>query len=179
MQSQKCRVCTEIKSLDMFHKNKGTSSGYLYQCKLCVKDYQKANKEKLKAYTAKHREENRERKRFTDNEWKKRNKETVKRQRRETAKRNLGTVYARNARHRAARINRLPVWQSDFERLVIKIVYDEARKMSDKGDVNYHVDHMIPMQGKLVSGLHCLSNLQIITATENLKKSNSYVAGGY
>lgn len=162
----------------MFHKNKGTSTGYSYKCKECVKEYQSANKEKISKYSAIHRENNRERKRFTDKEWKNKNKKTVKRQRRETAKRNTGTVYARNARYRAAKICRIPVWHSDFERLAIRIVYDEAKSMSEKSDTKYHVDHVIPLQGELVSGLHCLSNLQIITATENLKKSNLYVTGG-
>lgn len=42
---KKCRICNKIKSIDDFHKKKGTSDGYRNECKECVKDIQKKYKE--------------------------------------------------------------------------------------------------------------------------------------
>lgn len=44
-----------------------------------------------------------------------------------------------------------------------------------KAGVDVHVDHVIPLKGKLVSGLHVPENLTIIPAAENRRKNASYV----
>lgn len=62
-------------------------------------------------------------------------------------------------------IERTPIWE-DLD-LIAKF-YSNCPK-------GYHVDHIIPLQGKLVSGLHTLTNLQYLLASDNLAKSNYFV----
>lgn len=70
---------------------------------------------------------------------------------------------ARNAARRAARVSATPSW-ANLD--TIKRIYDCA-----EGD---HVDHIIPLQGEYVSGLHVESNLQYLSPEANLSKGNRY-----
>jgi len=62
---------------------------------------------------------------------------------------------------------------SEEHKIQIRDIYLEARKLRDKG-IDVHVDHITPLNGGLVSGLHVPWNLQILPATVNLKKSNNF-----
>lgn len=75
------------------------------------------------------------------------------------------------AKRRAARLLRTPPW-SDLA--AIRAIYNEAARRTAETGVVHHVDHEIPLQGKLVSGLHVAGNLQILTGTENVRKHNRF-----
>lgn len=82
----------------------------------------------------------------------------------EYKKKNPGVVNASSAKRRAAKLNKTPKWAK----------IDEIKEFYKNCPEGYHVDHIIPLLGKLVSGLHVLENLQYLPAKENLKKSNSF-----
>ena len=78
------------------------------------------------------------------------------------------------SKRRAALLQRIPIWQTEFDVLKIKCIYSIAAMLSRVNNEPWTVDHIIPLQGKIVSGLHTPSNLQIMRARENEAKRNKY-----
>ena len=71
-------------------------------------------------------------------------------------------------------LQRTPKWLTLDDHRQIKDLYELARLLSSTTCTPHHVDHIIPLQGENVSGLHCPSNLRVITASENCRKSNKF-----
>lgn len=72
------------------------------------------------------------------------------------------------------KLNRTPCWLTEFDKLKIKCIYSIAAMLTRENKEPWHVDHIIPLQGKNVSGLHVPSNLQFIRGSENSKKFNKF-----
>jgi hypothetical protein len=54
----------------------------------------------------------------------------------------------------------------------LKEIYAECRERNRNSPRAWHVDHIVPLNGKTVSGLHVPWNLQIIPGSANVRKSN-------
>jgi 5-methylcytosine-specific restriction endonuclease McrA len=102
--------------------------------------------------------------------------EEKRRNRADYKDRNVDVVRAdtsvRKRRHREA----TPKWLTPAERLLMRDLYVQARKMTELTRERYVVDHIVPLRGEEVCGLHVPWNLRVITQEENLKKSNKLVA---
>ena len=84
------------------------------------------------------------------------------------SKSNAGAKNARTAKRRAMKLQATPLWA---EPELIELIYAEAAYRG------MQVDHIIPLQGKNVCGLHIHNNMQLLTRSQNAKKSNRYAAG--
>jgi hypothetical protein len=65
---------------------------------------------------------------------------------------------------RAEKLNRQPAWAD--EQAIEKVFRDAPD--------GYEIDHVLPLQGELVSGLNVAGNLQYLTTKENGRKHNNY-----
>ena len=102
------------------------------------------------------------------------NREKLLQARREYVQLNPEKLAAQSAKRKAARSQRTPRWLTKADYAVIDSFYAQARVMSEQTGEKYHVDHILPLRGKKVSGLHVPSNLRVIPAAENIRKFNHY-----
>lgn len=78
---------------------------------------------------------------------------------------------AYSSRRRANKTGNCPAW-ANLD--AIKMVYEQAQELTKATGIQHHVDHIIPLLGKTVSGLHVHEKLQVIPALDNLRKHNRY-----
>jgi len=81
---------------------------------------------------------------------------------------------AASSKKRAIKLQAAPKWLTENQLKDIKEFYFCAKQLELETGIRYHVDHIIPLQGKTVCGLHVPWNLQVIPAIENIKKSNKH-----
>jgi len=77
-------------------------------------------------------------------------------------------------RRRAVKLRVTPRWITAIDRCLIAELYELANASSVQTGVKHHVDHIVPLMGRTVTGLHVPSNLQVVPAGYNLSKSNHF-----
>ena len=90
---------------------------------------------------------------------------------------NPAKANANKAKRKAAKTQRTPKWLTDIDFERIETQYRLAGILTKLHNEPWHVDHVIPLQGKFVSGLHVPSNLQVLRGSENCSKQNNFVLG--
>jgi hypothetical protein len=87
---------------------------------------------------------------------------------------NPGKVRADTVKRRAAKLQRTPAWLTVDDLWMLEQAYELAALRTKMFGFSWHVDHIIPLQGKLVSGLHVPTNVRVIPGIENVRKANRY-----
>lgn len=132
------------------------------------------NKPETKERVAKWHAENRDRVSASRKRWYEKNKEKADATARKYAQENPEWKAAQCAKRRSRKLRACPSWLTSEQLTEIEAFYREAKKLFKETNIPHHVDHIIPLQGKCVSGLHVPWNLQILTASENSRKNNRY-----
>jgi hypothetical protein len=116
---------------------------------------------------------NRDKKLAYDKEKRKARIEHYRAKKREWQKDNLWRARASVAKRSRAEKLATPKWAKIEE---IKKIYALCDTIENLTTLKHHVDHIVPLQGRNVCGLHVENNLRIILASENAKKSNKWGA---
>lgn len=133
-----------------------------------IEYYQRTRDERLER-RRRYYEENREKHREQSARWRELNPEAARRIGREWVKRNRASMNARHARYRAQRALATPVW-ADHDKM--NEMYGIAAAWNSIWPEDpVHVDHVVPIRGKRVCGLHVHTNLQILRAVDNIRKN--------
>jgi hypothetical protein len=73
---------------------------------------------------------------------------------------------------RASKLKATPAWYSELDKFVLEEAYSLCKIREQETGLQHHVDHIIPLKGNEVCGLHYYKNWQVIPAKENIAKSN-------
>lgn len=162
MPNKVCKTCEIEKPIEEFYKQTTRGIyGVRGTCKLCDNQKKKSYRESIGALLL-----IRKRAEYS------RNKIARLKQKRKYRQENKGLINALVTARKKVVKQRIPSWVDAEEKWLIKEVYQLASFRSSVLGFPWHVDHVIPLQGTTVSGLHTLSNLQVIPAVENIKKRN-------
>lgn len=90
------------------------------------------------------------------------------------SKANPAKEYAKWLNRKQAKAKRSVKWDRELTDLAVIEGLDLCNRLKKITNVDWHIDHVIPLRGKTVSGLHVWNNFRVITAKENAKKGNKY-----
>lgn len=181
--TQKCTKCKIEKPLSEFSKSSRNKNGIVHQCRECVRLYYLKNQDKIRARVKAYCLKFPEKKKARDRAYALKNKEAVARNQ---ARYNLRKPHVAKERSKRWALEnkdkRTASWQFRKNRINAGpnswwVKDPEYRKKIEEFYKNrpagFHVDHILPINGDDITGLHVLANLQYLPEEENLKKGNS------
>jgi hypothetical protein len=175
---QKCYRCKYVLKLEDYNKKSDKWNLLDNECKSCSN-----------ARCSIYRSNNLDKELQRDRNYKVKNKEIIAEKRkqrykadptteiqkvREWQKLNSNKVNATQAKRRANKLRATPKWLTAEQLLKIKEFYTLAVHLEKQTGIKHHVDHIIPLQGITICGLHVPWNLQVLTAKNNISKGNKF-----
>lgn len=193
---KKCPKCSSERALEFFFKSSKSKDGLQGYCKACVKtlslerktyfkEYRKENKERDRAYKKAYTDQNKERITLANYLYRIQNPDKVKASKTRYVVFNKEKVLASSKKYRESNPAKYaayaskrrfaaeqaqPPWLTTEDKKRIELVWGLRELKSFLTGVEYEVDHIVPLQGKTVCGLHVPWNLQVILKTENRSK---------
>jgi hypothetical protein len=184
--SRVCDECGVTKPLEEFNKSSRHKLGRMYKCKLCrnarlnkvknkekIRDYQreykKINRERINEQNRSYRAKNLEKSLEKERAYRKSNKDRMNENNRKYYRNNPHISAKQRVKRRQALRQSTPSW-SESEK--ISKVYKKAKELSELLGKEFHVDHIDPIMGENVCGLHVWANLQILESSLNCSKGN-------
>lgn len=160
-----CTRCKEEKPYEGFNKHIKSSDGRQSMCRPCTKEY-----------NTKWRTENLDKHNASNRKSYNLNKEKYVSKHKEWKLNNASLVASYRAKRRASSLNATPSWLTQEHHKQIADMYWLARDLEAISGQQYHVDHIVPLQGSNVCGLHVPWNLQVLPSDINIAKHNKHVA---
>jgi hypothetical protein len=140
--------------------------------------YYQANKERVKQRVVEYRVKNKDLRKDLEaarhKKYREENKEKIALSWKKWCEKNPAKRRHYVRSRQAAQMQRTPKWLTKEQFEQIQCFYHEAKMLEVETGIKHHVDHIIPLKGKLVSGLHVPENLRVIPASENMRKFNQY-----
>lgn len=181
MKTKVCTKCQSEKSESEFDKFNDKSRGKVRvraHCKQCrrsmVKSYDSHNKDKKADYNKKYRTDNEDILRERRKKYHLDNREKILGYLKEWRNQNPDIVAFHGVKKRQKKRKATPAWLTEEHKRQIKSMYEHAKDCNSVGEGRYEVDHIVPLQGENVCGLHVPWNLQVIPMDINRAKNNRY-----
>lgn len=135
------------------------------------RDWYWNNKDRVKANFARWYEKNKEKMVKRSQQWAIDNAERYRKNQSTWRARVSDRRCEQSARRRALTTKATPKWANEF---FISEAYHLAKLRTKATGVQWHVDHIVPLNSKLVCGLHVEHNLRVIPGKENIRKQNKF-----
>lgn len=155
---KQCSKCKSDKPLTEFYHRKGKPRSECKVCTLAVNKQTVSKEAKLRGQAS----------------YRERNREALNQKHSDYKKANRAICNAQWMKYNAKKKNATPPWLTQEHYDQIKQIYQHAKECEMLTGDKYHVDHIVPLNGENVSGLHVPWNLQVLPADINIAKSNNY-----